>query len=165
MNLKEVGLEKITIDSKTKLENLISLYLHDLSEFADDLKINEDGKFEYEGLELYFKSKDLTPFFITYRGEVVGFVLFNTGKYAPKDINYVIHELFILKSFRNKGVASDAIKILMDTYKGKYKVVQISTNKTAVKFWMKFYENQSIKFTEAKEKDDDLEINVQIFNV
>ncbi|MBK1812213.1 GNAT family N-acetyltransferase [Clostridium sp. YIM B02505] len=165
MNLKEVALERVTIDSKAKLENLTSLYLHDLSEFADDLKINKDGKFEYEGLELYFKSEDLNPFFITYRGEVAGFVLFNTGKYAPKDINYVVHELFVLKSFRNKGMANEAIKILMDTYKGKYKVVQISTNKLAAKFWMKFYENQGIKYIETKEKDDDLEINVQIFNV
>ncbi|GFZ30191.1 acetyltransferase [Clostridium zeae] len=165
MNLKETKLEKITIESKAKLENLISLYLHDLSEFAADLKISEDGKFKYDGLELYFKSEDLTPYFITYRGEVAGFVLFNTGKYVPKDINYVIHELFVLKGFRNKGVANEAVKILMETYKGRYKVVQISINKVAVKFWIKFYEKQGIKYIEAKEKDDDIEINVQIFDV
>jgi Fe-S cluster biosynthesis and repair protein YggX len=46
MNLNEKKLERISIESKAKLENLMSIYLHDLSEFASDLKINEDGKFE-----------------------------------------------------------------------------------------------------------------------
>lgn len=165
MNLNEIELERANIESKAKLENLMSIYLHDLSEFAADLKINEDGKFEYDGLELYFKSEDLTPYFITYKGEVAGFVLFNTGKYVPKDIDYVVHELFILKSFRKKGIGNAAIKILLDKYKGKYRIVQILTNKIAVNFWTKFYKKQHIEYIESKEKQDDLEGNVQVFNV
>ncbi|MBU5592321.1 GNAT family N-acetyltransferase [Clostridium sp. MSJ-4] len=165
MNLNETKLERITVDSKAKLENLMSIYLHDLSEFAADLKINEEGRFEYDGLELYFKSEDLTPYFIIYQGEVAGFVLFNKGKYVPKDIDYVIHELFILKGFRKKGIGIAAIRILLDQCKGKYRIVQISTNKIAVNFWIKFYENQGIKYIESKEKLDDLDGNVQIFNV
>lgn len=165
MNLNKAKLERVTVVSKVKLENLMSIYLHDLSEFADDLKINEDGRFEYDGLDLYFKSEDLTPYFITYQGEVAGFVLFNTGKYVPKDIDYVVHELFILKNFRNKGIGSAAIRILLDEFKGKYRIVQISTNKTAVNFWIKFYDKQGIKYIESKEKLDDLDCDVQIFDV
>lgn len=165
MNLDEVKLEKISIESKVKLENLMSLYLHDLSEFADDLKINEEGKFEYDGLKLYFKSEDLNPYFIKCQGEVAGFVLFNTGKYVPKDIDYVVHELFILKSFRRMGIGNAAIRSLLEKYKGKYKIVQISNNKTAVNFWRKFYEKQSIKYIETKGKEDDFQGNVQIFSV
>jgi len=152
MSSNEIKLERVTIESKAKLENLMSIYLHDLSEFADDLKINKDGKFEYDGLEMYFKSEDLTPYFITFQGEVAGFVLFNTGRYAPRDIDYVVHELFLLKGFRNKGIGNSAIRILLDTYKGKYRIVQISSNKPAVNFWTKFYANQGIKYIESKEK-------------
>ena len=165
MNLNGTKLERITIDSKSKLENLISIYLHDLSEFANDLKINNEGKFEYDNLDLYFKSQDLTPYFITYQGEVAGFILFNSGKYVPKHIDYVINKLFILKSFRKKGIASAAIKILLDNYKGNYRIVQISSNKKAVNFWMKFYEKQGIEYVESEEKYDELEGNIQIFNV
>ena len=165
MSLKEIRLEKIGVESKAKLENIISLYLHDLSEFAADLKINSEVKFEYEGLELYFKSEDLNPYFIIYKDEVAGFVLINTGRYAPKDIDYVVHEFFILKELRNKGVGSAAIKILLDKYKGRYKIAQISSNKTAVNFWTKFYERQGIKYIEAEEKIDDLDAIIKIFNV
>lgn len=165
MNSKAVKLERITVDSKEKFENLMSIYLHDLSEFADDLKVNEKGKFEYEGLDFYFKSEDLNPFFITYQDEVAGFVLLNTGKYVPKDVNYIIHELFLLKGYRKQGVGSAAIKSMLELYKGKYKVVQLSKNKLAVDFWTGFFDKQGIQYIESKEIDHDIECNVQMFEV
>lgn len=165
MNLNETKLERITVESKEKLENLVSIYLHDLSEFAADLKVNENGKFEYEGLELYFKLDELIPYFITYQGQVAGFILFNTGKYVPKGIDYSAHELFVIKGFRNKGIANSVINILLNTYRGKYRIVQISSNKAAVNFWTKFYQNQGIKYIETIEKQDGLVVNVQTFCV
>lgn len=130
----KIGEEKINI-----LMNLLSLYLHDLSEFADDLKINEEGKYEYEGIKYYFIKEELNPFFIYYNDEIAGFVLLNGGKYVPGDAEYSIHEIFILKSFRGKGVATIAIKKIFEMYKGKYKVEQLQDNKLAVKFWNGFY--------------------------
>lgn len=165
MNLNEVKLEPVTIEFKEKLKNLMNLYLHDLSEFASDIKINEDGKFEYDGIELYFKSEDLKPFFITYKGEVAGFVLLNTGKYIPKDRDYVVHELFVLRYFRKKGIANTAIKNLLEIYKGKYEIGQISSNKLAVNFWTNFYKNQGIEYGESEEMIDNIECNVQTFSV
>lgn len=165
MHLNETRLEKVKVGSKAILENLMSIYLHDLSEFADDLKINGKGRFEYDGIDLYFESEDLTPYFIIYKDEIAGFVLLNKGTYVEKHIDYVINELFVLNGFRNKGIGSDAIRILLDEYKGKYKIVQISMNKTAVNFWTKFYEKQGVRYIKSKEKIDDLDCNVQVFNV
>lgn len=163
MNLNEIKLERVTMQTKTKLENLMNLYLHDLSEFADDLKPNEAGKFEYEGLNLYFSKEELNPFFIMCQGETAGFVLLNSGKYAGKDSDYVIHELFILKGFRKKGIASAAIENLMRIYKGKYKVEQIVSNKKAVNFWKIFYKKHNIEYEESEEVFDGIECIQQKF--
>ena len=43
MNLKEIRLERIGVESKAKLENIISLYLHDLSEFAAERDLEIRG--------------------------------------------------------------------------------------------------------------------------
>ena len=59
-NIKVVKIDEEKINV---LMNLLSLYLHDLSEFADDLKINEEGKYEYEGIKYYFIKEELNPFF------------------------------------------------------------------------------------------------------
>jgi len=167
MNLNDVKLERVTIELKEKLKNIMSLYLHDMSEFGDDLKVNEEGIFEYEGFDLYFKTEDLKPFFITYQGEVAGFVFLNSGKYVPREIDYEVHELFLLKGYRKKGIGNAAIQNLLELYRGKYKIAQISCNKLAINFWTKFYENQGINYVESKEKLDDIELEgtVQIFNV
>ncbi|MGM9972706.1 MAG: hypothetical protein ACI33K_01505 [Clostridiaceae bacterium] len=54
---------------------------------------------------------------------------------------------------------------MLDKYKGRCKVAQISSNKTAVNFWTKFYQQQGIKYIEAEEKIDDIDAIIQIFNV
>lgn len=120
----KIGEEKINI-----LMNLLSLYLHDLSEFSDDLKISEEGK------------------------------------YVPGDAEYSIHEIFILKSFRGKGVATIAIKKIFEMYKGKYKVEQLQDNKLAVKFWNGFYKKQNIVCKEEIEVIDGFNCCTQVFNI
>ena len=164
MNLDNINLVKVKLEGKAKLKGLMSLYLHDLSEFAKDLKINEDGLFEYEGIDLYFEDEELMPFFICSENEVVGFVLVNSGKFIGPNIDYSIHELFILKGFRKKGIARIAIKKILNSYMGEYKVEQLKENKTAIRFWKNFYEVQSIKYIEQKEEIDGFECLIQIFN-
>lgn len=156
------------IEAKEKdmnlLKNLVSLYLHDLSEFADDLKVNEEGKFEYDCIEYYFKLEELTPLLIYSNNEIDGFVLLNSGKYVPNDVDYSIHELFILKSYRNKGIAGSAVKQVLDKYRGRYKVAQLGKNKLAIGFWKNFFEKSNIEFQEKVEKVDGFECYTQIFN-
>ncbi|MBI9012069.1 MAG: hypothetical protein JEZ08_07520 [Clostridiales bacterium] len=44
-----------TKENKRPLENLQQLYLHDLSEFANDLQIDKSGKFENDDITHYFE--------------------------------------------------------------------------------------------------------------
>ncbi|HCQ90607.1 MAG TPA: GNAT family N-acetyltransferase [Clostridium sp.] len=126
----------LPIDAKSQLifKNLMTLHLHDLSEFADDLKINSEGLFEYDGIEYYFKSEDLKPFFIYVNTDIAGFVLLNSGKYVSENIDYSVHELFLMKAYRKKGIASIVVEKLFELYKGNYKVVQLYHNTPAINF-------------------------------
>lgn len=161
MNLTEIELTSVTVEKKHILENLMCLYLYDLSEFADDIKIDENGRFEYEGMNLYFSEQDLKPFFIYLKDEIVGFVLLNSGKFVCKDVDYSVHELFILKAFRKKGIARAATKKLLDIYKGVYVIQQLSNNKNAVEFWRNFYKNEGIEYEEKIQIVDGFECCVQ----
>lgn len=165
MNSDEVKLVPIPIEKINILENLMALYLHDLSEFAEDLKINDCGKFVYDGLEYYFKTEELRPFFIYFKNEIAGFILLNSGRYVPMVIDYSVHEFFILKSFRKKGIGSMAINKIFEIYKGKYKIVQLAKNRLAIEFWTNLYKANEIKYSEMEEISDGLECAMQIFNV
>lgn len=164
-NTDDVKLVKIEYSDKYILENLMALYLHDLSEFAEDLKINGEGKFLYDGLEYYFKSEDLKPFFIYYRDEIAGFVLLNSGRYVSMAVNYSIHEFFILKGFRNKGIGSIAVNKIFEAYRGKYKISELKDNKPAIGFWRNLFKQNGIEYNEMLEKSDGLECIIQIFEV
>ena len=165
LNINQVELIPVRLESKSELENLMSYYLHDLSEFADDLKISEDGKFKYDGMELYLSEKDLKPFFINFNGENIGFILLNTGRYVPKGIDYIINEFFILKGYRRKGLGASSIKKLMDVFKGTYFVKELLDNKLAVSFWKRFYKRQGIQFDENSVLSDGFECIIQRFEI
>lgn len=165
MNLNEIELKLVTVEMKHKLENLMSLYLHDLSEFADDLKINANGQFEYEGMQLYFSREELKPFFICLHEEIVGFVLLNTGKFVPKDIDYSVNEFFILKGYRKKGISGAAIRKLLQLYNGKYEIGQLLQNQVALKFWRGFYKTEGIEYVEKIQIVDGFECFTQIFTI
>lgn len=162
---EDIMVREVKEDEEKILSNLVSLYLHDLSEFADDLKIDQEGKFVYEGLHYYFTEKELHPYFIYSRNEIAGFLLLNSGKYVPEDTEYSIHEIFILKSFRGKGIASIAIKKLFEMYRGQYRVEQLKDNKLAINFWKRFYQKQNIDYQEEIEMMDGFEVYTQLFRV
>lgn len=163
--MDEVKLIPIKIDEMPVLENLMALYLHDLSAFADDLKVNSKGKFVYEGLEYYFKTEELKPFFIYYGEELAGFILLNSGKYVSMIIDYSVHEFFILKSYRKIGIGTTAIKKIFELYKGKYKILQLSKNKPAIDFWASLYKANGIEYNQIREISDGIECCMQIFDI
>lgn len=162
---EDIKLLKVDKEKENILKSLMSLYLHDLSEFADDLEVNEKGIYEYEGIELYFSKVELNPFLIYCNDKIAGFLLLNSGKYVLKDIDYSIHEIFILKSYRGKGVATSAIKKIFYGYKGKYKVEQLQDNKLALDFWKRFYKKQNIIYEEEIEVIDGFNGCTQVFTV
>ena len=165
MKNTSINIEVINENQINVLKNLVSLYLHDLSAFADDLAINDSGVFEYEGIELYFNREDLTPFFIKNDNNVVGFMLLNMGRYVEDNIDFCVHEFFILKSDRKKGFGKAAVKQLFNSYKGRYKIGQLASNTPALKFWHRIYEALAIEYSEIQEKVDGLPCVAQIFNI
>lgn len=161
----EVHLIRINQEQKELLKNLVSLYLHDLSEFADDLYINESGMFEYDGIDLFNTKEGLDSFFIIYNENIVGFILFCSGKYVSEGVQYSVHELFTLKGFRGKGIATKAILELFKLYKGTYKITQLQSNNLAINFWRNFYKKHEISYHEEQEEMDDLLCYTQVFDV
>lgn len=131
------------------IKNLYPLYLHDLSEVYGNVP-NEYGIYEdepiktlaeqYDVQNLWFQRPDLLfPFIIMADGKPAGFDLVATGKYAPKGMDYYVHEFFLLRPYRGKDIASIAAKQIFDKFSGKWGlyVAPSGTNLRAEKFWRK----------------------------
>ncbi|MDP9738993.1 UNVERIFIED_ORG: putative acetyltransferase [Bacillus sp. B2I3] len=160
-----VSFNPVSKDEKHILQNLYSLYLHDLSEFTEGLDISTDGSFEFDSFELIWKEEGLTPYFLKKDMKIAGFLLLLERPFLNKDYDYSVNDIFILKKYRRKGAAISLLKELFKQKKGSYFVVQLANNIPAVIFWRKIFSELSIDFEEKKQIVDNEECLVQSFQI
>lgn len=148
---KGVSLLRVTLEPAThveKLRNLYSLYLHDLSEFSYSLSINKDGLYEFEGFDQVIARRELQPYFICYEGECIGFLLLAQHPFTARGTDYCINDIFILRAFRRRGFAADAIHEVFKQRRGHFCVPQLQANEGALQFWRSVYARCGILYKE-----------------
>lgn len=64
-------LKEVLETEKSILRNLYSLYLHELSNFTEDLNLSEDGVFQYEEMDDFWRVDGLSPYFITLNEKIL----------------------------------------------------------------------------------------------
>ena len=132
----DVVLDPATLQDAPLLENLLQLYIHDLSAvFA--IELGPDGRFTYDKLPLYWiEITRRFAFLIRYHGAVVGFVLVTRGSPASDDPEvFDIAEFFVLRRYRRSGVGRRAAMLTWDRFPGRWIVRVSEGNAGAVSFW------------------------------
>jgi len=127
-------------DEAATLENMLHLYLHDLSPFTG-ATIGDDGRFAYPRLPQYWtvegEAEGRVPYIILAGGEMAGFALKSShsclGRSAPVSN---VSEFFVLRRWRGQGVGSMAARALFDRFAGPWEVAQLRNNAPAHAFWL-----------------------------
>ena len=163
----KVELQKINLDEKSVIQNMMQFYLYDYSD-TDKRDINSWGLFEYEYLDSYFdEDEDRVPFFIKLNDIVVGFVLINNHSVLSdaKDVRSIA-EFFVMKKYRRIGIGTATVKSVFDSYPGKWEIKIDENNKVALAFWRKCIKDSTNgNYKEKYLKNDKLKAYVEIFNV
>ncbi|MDR6551794.1 GNAT family N-acetyltransferase [Paenibacillus qinlingensis] len=158
-------IEKVDATRREILKNIMTLFLHDMSEFNEELDLNpENGLFELDVLDWFFDKEGLTPFFIVSDGNPIGFILLQSGPYSNQEFaDYVLNSFFILKKHRRKGIGKLACYKFFEMYPGRYAISQAKNNTQAIKFWKSVYESNSINVYEKEEIEDGMKVIYQYF--
>jgi arginase len=131
-----VTLEAATAETAPVLENLLDLYIHELSGIFS-VDIGPDGRFRYERLPLYWsEAATRHAFLIRCSGRLAGFVLVTHGSPAsddPQDLD--VAEFFVLRRFRRTAVGRRAAALLWNTLRGNWVVRVSEANHPAMAFW------------------------------
>jgi predicted acetyltransferase len=118
------------------LENLLELYMHDLSGIFS-LDLGADGRFEYPDLPLYWREVDRRfAFVIRVDGNPAGFALATRGSPAsddPEDLD--LAEFFVVKRHRRSGVGRRAAFALWEHLPGTWVVRVAERNTRGLPFW------------------------------
>lgn len=163
----KMGVEIVEIkesDSEV-LQNLMSMYLYDMSEFAEFLKLSPDGSYKYRNLHLYWEKEELSAFYIKIDSKIAGFILANKRPFIPEDCEISVQEFFILKKYRGQGYGRDATLEFFKRFPGKYFIAQLPKNKPAIEFWHSVYRTLQLEYDEREEIDSGIKILTQRFTV
>jgi predicted acetyltransferase len=132
----DVRLSLADRDDAPILDNLLQLYIHDLSE-AFQVDVGPNGRFGYGKLSLYWDEPERRyPFLIRASGQLAGFALIARGSPAttdPTDLD--VAEFFVLRRYRRMGVGRQAAFRLWNGTAGRWVVRVSDGNRPALPFW------------------------------
>lgn len=132
MSIEVVSAKKKDADT---VANLMQLYLYDFSEFSGEA-IGANGRFDYKYLDLYWEDPDRYPFLVRTDGHLSGFALV---RFEADPVNATgvmeMAEFFVMRSFRRKGVGSDAARRLWNLFPGQWRLNIWRANVPAYNFW------------------------------
>jgi predicted acetyltransferase len=119
------------------LQNLLELYIHDLSESFAFVELGPDGRFGYPGLAAYWSEPGRRyAFLIREAGKTAGFALVTLGSPAVEERDvYDLAEFFVLRSHRRGGLGRRAAFRLWRLLPGKWTVRGSESNPAALAFW------------------------------
>lgn len=119
-------------DHEVLLENLLSLYLYDLSEFFD-IALDANGRYTYD----YDWSLPHGKPFLAYQGSLpVGFALVNKGStIGHGDDIQDMQEFFILRSSRRTGAGIWLAHKMYKAFTGRWEIRIGEKNLGALAFW------------------------------
>ena len=106
----EYQLEKVTLDKKEILYNLLQFALYDGSQYIKN-ELNEKGMFNYTWFDNYFTDLDREDHFIKSSNNYLGFVMINENLKFNKSGKSVVEFLIIPQYRRNHIGKKVAIKI------------------------------------------------------
>jgi predicted acetyltransferase len=143
MNVKVV---LASSDHQSWIRAKIQYYLDELSKFVSIDK-NFEGKYDYPYLNHYWREPDRHPFIIYLNNEAVGFLLVREDQ-DPTDGTSIteISELYILPEFRQRSVASNAIKKVLTYFPGNWRAAVLPNNEIGCSFWRQLISALDPKF-------------------
>ncbi len=124
---------KVEKENKELLENLLQLYLHDISYYFPMEFIEEKGLYNCPfDINKFFNSATNIAFFIKESDKLVGFIFLE----ITDDLN-IIDEMFILNQKKGKGIGKKAVFQIFDKHKNNWLIRSLPCSKPAENFWNK----------------------------
>ncbi|MCP3166870.1 GNAT family N-acetyltransferase [Myxococcus qinghaiensis] len=122
------------------LRNLYPLYLHDLSEFGVEYRLDAQGQWVPNFLPTWLAdSNEVHPLLLRWEGRTVGFAFVAQAPfpYMTPGRDFRMSEFFILRGERGYGLGRRAAMAVFDRFRGLWEVSQLPANHAATSFWRK----------------------------
>ena len=134
----EYQLEKVTLEKKEVLYNLLQFALYDGSQYIEN-ELNEKGVFNYAWFDNYFIDTNRESYFIKNGDKYIGFVMINENL-KFNNSGKSVAEFLIMPQYRRHHIGKKVAIEIFNMYHGWWEVEPIENSESAYKFWKKTIE-------------------------
>ncbi len=142
-------LERVSIDHKDILFNLLQFALYDGSQYIEN-ELTENGKFNYTWFDSYFTDLDREAYFIKDNDKYLGFIMINENLKFNKS-GKSIAEFLIMPQYRRNHIGKKVAIEIFEKYRGYWEIEPIENSEQAYCFWKKTIEQYTNNEYEIKE--------------
>ncbi len=115
---------------RSVIDNLLQLYLHELSRF-EEIEIGESGRYSYHHLEAYWQESGRIACLIRVKGKLAGFALVRDEKHGI----HTVAEFFVLENYRRLGIGEEICRLMFERHPGAWEISVLAENEVAIAFW------------------------------
>jgi len=152
--MENIQLEKVTESGKPAFVNLFNLYHHNRSKFLPDLypSVDEEGYYDKANTlaTLAVSPDKAQSYLIRYMDKIAGLLTFGFSPVVKPGCDYGIVDIFVLNSYRGKGIAASACKQLFKEFPGRYFIEVIENDNNARGFWDKLIAQEGHLIAQTK---------------
>jgi predicted acetyltransferase len=136
----DVSVTPVRAGERGLVEGLFQFYAYDFSEFARpesrDFDFDDQGRLaSYPHLDSYWSEADRWPLLIRVGGAAAGFALINTHSHRGGRVERNMAEFFVARRFRRRGVAMQAVHVILGMHPGEWEIAVSERNHPARAFW------------------------------
>ncbi|CAM2069353.1 hypothetical protein SCOR_28540 [Sulfidibacter corallicola] len=133
-------IERVSLDRENEawLRGAYPLYLHDLSEYGGDYRLDASGVWQPNYLDYWTNpAHPVLVDLIRVDGHFVGFSMVGHHHFPFKHeaIDYKICEFFVLRRARRTGIGCKAARAIWEDRPGSWELAVLRHNQPALAFW------------------------------
>src|ERR1700733_13159686 len=120
------------------IENLIEFYIYEFMQLEPPFPTRFDDRDCYPAfsdLDRYWRIEGFRPLLIRAEERLAGFALINTHSRRGEKVEFNMAEFFIAREHRGRGIATDAVRLVMAQYAGRWEIAAAEHNLAAKIFW------------------------------
>ncbi len=122
------------------IESLAQLYIYDFSEMepagSNDFELDDLGGFgPLPDIDDYWRAPGFHALLIRDNGRPAGFALINTRSHQGGSVERNMGEFFVVRKHRRSGVATEAVRQVLEAFPGRWEVAVSERNTAAKAFW------------------------------
>jgi predicted acetyltransferase len=117
------------------ITQLMELYLYEIADILH-YDLGTEGRYGCDYLALYWQDSKRTPYLLWIEGKLAGFALVQHLPSEAGNIqSYEMVDFFVVRSWRNRGMAASAAQKLWRMHPGKWQVRCLRDDSKTMQFW------------------------------